>query len=102
MPTRPSISIVFNCLIAVLGAALCPKAAFAADNPSPTTSPAPRGVIYLKKGIVAPAPGGGHPLLTRELFRQALLISARDELGLQTRDESLREWPDGASPPPEK
>ncbi len=30
--------------------------------------------------------------LRRELFRQALLIAARDGLGIQTRDESLREW----------
>jgi len=32
------------------------------------------------------------PLFERELYRQALLIAARDGLGLQTRDESLREW----------
>jgi hypothetical protein len=31
-------------------------------------------------------------LLTRELFRQGLLIAARDEMGLQTRDGALREW----------
>jgi hypothetical protein len=36
-------------------------------------------------------------LLGRELYRQALLIAARDGLGLQTRDESLREW-SGAAP----
>ena len=36
------------------------------------------------------------PLLDRELFRQGLLIAARDGLGMQTRDESLREW---AAPP---
>ena len=31
------------------------------------------------------------PLLVRELMRQAVLIAARDELGLATRDEALRE-----------
>jgi hypothetical protein len=31
------------------------------------------------------------PLLIRELMRQAVLIAARDELGLRTRDEALRE-----------
>ncbi len=35
-------------------------------------------------------------ILARELFRQALLIAARDELGLATRDELL-----GDAPPPE-
>src|SRR5580693_3845085 len=39
------------------------------------------------------------PIFERELYRQALLIAAREDLGLQTRDESLREWqaaPEGA------
>ncbi|HET6248966.1 MAG TPA: hypothetical protein VFE47_14815, partial [Tepidisphaeraceae bacterium] len=31
-------------------------------------------------------------LLEREIYRQALLIAARDGVGVQTRDESLREW----------
>jgi tetratricopeptide (TPR) repeat protein len=31
-------------------------------------------------------------LTIREIFRQSLLIAARDEMGLQTRDASLREW----------
>jgi tetratricopeptide (TPR) repeat protein len=38
--------------------------------------------------------GSDQSLLARELFRQALLIAARDELGLTTRDEVL----DGAAP----
>jgi tetratricopeptide (TPR) repeat protein len=42
-----------------------------------------------------PAEPGCCGLLSRELFRQAVLIAARDQLGLQTRDESLREWLDG-------
>ncbi len=37
-------------------------------------------------------------LLARELFRQSLLIAARDELGLETRDGSLREWHVDPSP----
>src|ERR1700722_10392065 len=39
-------------------------------------------------------------LLGRELFRQSFLIAARDGLGLQTRDQSLREW--RGDPPPEQ
>jgi tetratricopeptide (TPR) repeat protein len=42
------------------------------------------------------------PLLVRELVRQALLIAARDELGLHTRDAVLRECDpttDGQLPP---
>src|SRR5438270_10993149 len=36
-------------------------------------------------------------LLVRELARQAVLIAARDELGLATRDQTLREpFPQGA------
>jgi tetratricopeptide (TPR) repeat protein len=37
-------------------------------------------------------------IIAQELFRQAVLIAARDGLGLQTRDASLREWR-GTSPP---
>jgi tetratricopeptide (TPR) repeat protein len=38
------------------------------------------------------------PLLSWELYRQAMLIAARDGLGLATRDESLREWKTGMLP----
>jgi tetratricopeptide (TPR) repeat protein len=31
-------------------------------------------------------------MIVQELFRQAVLIAARDGMGLQTRDASLREW----------
>ncbi len=31
-------------------------------------------------------------MIAQELFRQAVLIAARDGMGLQTRDASLREW----------
>ena len=45
--------------------------------------------------------GGGHSsgLLERELGRQALLIAARDGLGLTTRDGTLREPPPDGLPP---
>jgi tetratricopeptide (TPR) repeat protein len=35
--------------------------------------------------------GGGESLLVREIVRQAILIAARDELALATRDQTLRE-----------
>jgi tetratricopeptide (TPR) repeat protein len=44
------------------------------------------------------------PMLERELIRQAVLIAARDELGLSTRDELLDEAPPARAegpPPPE-
>src|SRR5205814_991070 len=34
---------------------------------------------------------------TRELFRQAVLLAAREELGLRTRDSSLGELPRGSA-----
>ena len=43
------------------------------------------------QGVVVPG-----PLLPRELFRQALLIAARDELGASTRDDVLGEPTDVA------
>ncbi len=39
------------------------------------------------------------PLLARELARQALLIAARDGLGLHTRDALMREWDSAAGVP---
>ena len=38
-----------------------------------------------------------HDLLARELFRQAVLIAARDELGLVTRDEVIGDDPVNSS-----
>ncbi|MDB5328554.1 MAG: hypothetical protein JWM57_4123 [Phycisphaerales bacterium] len=46
------------------------------------------GLVRLKTD---PELGQNHPLLSRECFRQALLIEARDELGLTKRDEVLGE-----------
>ena len=44
-------------------------------------------------------PRGDYAMLLREIVRQALLVSARDELGLPTRDRTLREpLPAAASP----
>ncbi|MFN0051956.1 MAG: tetratricopeptide repeat protein [Planctomycetales bacterium] len=48
----------------------------------------PRWTPPLVEGKWQVAPGG---MLQRELVRQAFLIAARDELGLSTRDRSLRE-----------
>jgi tetratricopeptide (TPR) repeat protein len=58
------------------------------------TQRAVAGVVYLA------APGqfpeqSAPPLLIRELARQALLLAARDGLGLYTRDQVLREWEPG-------
>jgi tetratricopeptide (TPR) repeat protein len=63
-----------------------------------TTQPLP-SVIWLGVGQRPPQPVQTG-LLSWELYRQAVLIAARDGLGLQTRDESLREWL-AATPPPE-
>ncbi len=49
-------------------------------------------VVYLEKcpGLYMPLPPGpDRGLMVRELFRQALLIAARDELGMVTRDAWL-------------
>ncbi len=43
-------------------------------------------------------PGSHRGILARELFRQAVLLAARDELGLTTRDAVLREAVDAAPP----
>lgn len=58
--------------------------------------PAQRQILFLANDT-ATDPDHIVPLLRRELFRQALLIAARDELGIATRDQSLREW---EKPPP--
>lgn len=41
--------------------------------------------------VLAPPERYGTPILGRELIRQALLLAGREELGLRTRDGSLRE-----------
>ncbi|MEI6239174.1 MAG: hypothetical protein WCR51_02175 [Planctomycetia bacterium] len=58
-----------------------------------TQQPADGGVFVLRAAPPGAKAAGGGPahggLLVRELVRQAVLISARDELGLVTRDASL-------------
>jgi hypothetical protein len=49
-----------------------------------------RPVVYLAPSIAGPS-DYPTPLLLRELIRQSLLIAARDELGLNTKDAALRE-----------
>ncbi len=74
-----------------------------ADPPPLAATPLPgaafdRTTVYLARPAADPG-GVVPPLLSRELQRQALLIAARDELGLYTRDEVFREF-DSAAPPP--
>ncbi len=57
---------------------------------APATQPA-SVVLSLAFGQRPPAPTN-LGLMAWEVYRQSLLIAARDELGLQTRDDSLREW----------
>ncbi|HEX4124468.1 MAG TPA: hypothetical protein VHY37_07055, partial [Tepidisphaeraceae bacterium] len=58
-------------------------------DPVDQAAPAAPRVVYL---LTDENPGPGLPApLERELYRQAFLIAARDGLGLQTRDQSLRE-----------
>lgn len=67
-------------------------AAEPATTPAMPTSPAmPRGVVALTSNEPDIGPAKAGPLLARELIRQAVLIAARDQLQLQTRDQTLRE-----------
>ena len=55
------------------------------------TAPALAKPFYLRPNRIQRAlPTRG--LLMQEILRQSVLIAARDELGLQTRDGHLREW----------
>jgi len=59
--------------------------------------PAAQRTLYLTDS--APSrPHSATRILQRELYRQALLIAARDELRLATRDQALREWETAPSP----
>jgi hypothetical protein len=59
------------------------------------------GTLYLARPDPTPPDRYPTPLLIRELERQALLLCARDEMGLYTRDEVLREFDarDSNAPP---
>jgi hypothetical protein len=52
----------------------------------------PRGKVLYLLADQTDRPFDYSGLLLHEVFRQGLLIAARDEMGLQTRDGSLREW----------
>jgi tetratricopeptide (TPR) repeat protein len=80
--------------VMALTAAACCLAGDASTQP--TTAHGATATIWLLKGD-RPAHNLHISLLAWELYRQAVLVAARDELGMQTRDESLREW--RASPP---
>ncbi len=70
-----------------------------APGPKDLTGPArPRGSTLFLAANQVDIPFRFRGNLAKELFRQGLLIAARDQMGLQTRDASLREWPD--NPPP--
>ena len=68
---------------------LAPLAASGADADKAFEKP--RALYLLTQQNPQDVPAA-RPVLARELMRQALLIAARDGLGLQTRDQSLREW----------
>jgi tetratricopeptide (TPR) repeat protein len=89
----------FQIFLFVLAASFLPQAAFAEQER------AGRQTVYLtvrEPEGYNPSVGFAAPLLERELIRQALLLAARDELGLATRDVLLREEfpekPDEQSP----
>lgn len=57
------------------------------------TAQAPQRFVFLNAAEPdSPAANADGGLLLREILRQAVLIAARDELGLSTRDETLREF----------
>ena len=57
---------------------------------APGTSQAANRVVGVTATHGEPDKQGG-PILVRELVRQSLLIAARDELGISTRDQTLRD-----------
>ena len=79
-------------------------------KPQPSTaspqagSPTPAGVVYLERtsdGTLKAGKSQESRLLVRELLRQGLLIAARDELGLLTRDYWAGElMPESGGPAP--
>jgi tetratricopeptide (TPR) repeat protein len=60
-----------------------------ADDPATAPSPDSK-TLWLDNATFTKKLDSGR--LQRELFRQAVLIAARDGLGLSTRDQALREW----------
>lgn len=84
-------------LALVLVGHLCCAAAVRAQTTAPATEgqhaalAAPRQVLMLEASTPKKATGYGRGILIREIVRQAVLMAARDELGLATRDQALRE-----------
>lgn len=95
----PEYGIVVVLCLAVVGCGDAPQSPPAtAEIEAAATSPEPAAVertgplsLSTEFFPIANAPGLMRYPLIRELGRQALLIAARDELGLSTRDETLGE-----------
>jgi tetratricopeptide (TPR) repeat protein len=79
----------------LLNAALVTPTPAAKDLTGPAL---PRGSTIFLTANQVDVPFRFRGNLAKELFRQGLLIAAREQMGLQTRDASLREWHD--DPPP--
>ena len=88
------------CTFTLLAGLLIALSAFADDPPAepgaqsptePTAELPTPNLFMLDAEQPAPGPQFCHGILLRELGRQAVLIAARDELGLPTRDAALRE-----------
>jgi tetratricopeptide (TPR) repeat protein len=78
-------------LVAIVTCHLDGNAVVAQPRPATAKAPAVGDVIYLTVTEPGTLPSQTVPLLLRELVRQAFLLTARDELGLATRDVMLRE-----------
>jgi tetratricopeptide (TPR) repeat protein len=71
--------------------ALLSRAELASADAPPTKQPVRTSVVCLEANQAQPEERfSGN--LTHEIFRQAVLIAARDEMGIPTRDADLREW----------
>lgn len=64
---------------------------FASTHSSSANEIPPIFVLHSERTLPGANPDRKGPLLQRELFRQAVLLTAREELGLSTRDSALRE-----------
>src|SRR5262249_19050538 len=72
-----------------------------APRPAGAEMTRPDRTVYFDAFPASPALEPRQGLLQRELFRQGLMIAARDELGLATRDRTLRDgFPADDSPRP--
>lgn len=79
-------------LVASVVVALAVAAHVFADDVVQLPNPSARGVLCLSASEPSEnVPSASRTLLVRELVRQAVLLSAREEMGLGTRDMVLRE-----------